>query len=633
VPLGPFRASDFIVVDGQPVTDFASSLTVQKAIRDEVGAAVVHQVRGERPGLRKELEITAYEALPDLLVVRSHYVNTGTRDVHVQRWVSQRSLAPAGAEKGPPFWSYQTGSYASRPDWVLPLRAGFRQQNFQGMNASDYGGGTPLADVWRRDFGVAVGHLEREPRLVSLPVSVRAGQGATVGIEETVDRVLHPGERLSTLTTFVLVHRGDHFRALVAYRQAMGARGMKLPGVAPAAYDPIWCGWGYDRGVTQAQMRGTLPKAAELGFKWAVLDDGWQAAVGDWTPAPAKFPGGEAEMKALTGDMRAAGLLPMLWWAPLAAVPGSRLLREHPEFLLLDATGKPSRISWWNAQLLCPAYAPVRAYTQKLVDTFVGAWGYAGLKLDGQHLNGVPPCYNPQHHHAHPEDASRGLPTFLQLLAETARARAPQATLELCPCGTSYAFHSVAQGYLPAASDPESSWQIRSKGKTLKGLLGPSAPYFGDHVELSDGGDDFASTVGVGGVVGTQFTLPGLGRSKRKYQLTPAKEQHFRQWVGIYRDRMLSRGEYLGELYDVGFDRPEAHAIRKDGRMYYAFFAPRAAPRFTGEVELRGLQAAGYVVRDYVAGKELGRLSGPTARLRVDFKQHLLLEATPVPGP
>jgi hypothetical protein len=34
------------------------------------------------------------------------------------------------------------------------------------------------------------------------------------------------------------------------------------------------------------------------------------------------------------------------------------------------------------------------------------------------------------------------------------------------------------------------------------------------------------------------------------------------------KDKMFSRGEYLGDLYDIGFDRPESHAIRKDGQMY-----------------------------------------------------------------
>ena len=137
----------------------------------------------------------------------------------------------------------------------------------------------------------------------------------------------------------------------------------------------------------------------------------------------------------------------------------------------------------------------------------------------------------------------------------------------------------------------------------MKALLGPSAAYFGDHVELSDGGDDFASTVGVGGVVGTQFTLPSLGKSERKYHLTPAKEASFRKWVALYRDRMLSRGEYLGELYDLGFDRPEAHAIRKDGRMYYAFYAKT----FDGGSNCADYPRGGRACRTMSAGARWGR--------------------------
>ena len=36
---------------------------------------------------------------------------------------------------------------------------------------------------------------------------------------------------------------------------------------------------------------------------------------------------------------------------------------------------------------------------------------------------------------------------------------------------------------------------------------------------------------------------------------------------------MLPTGVYLGHLYDIGFDRPEAHVIKKDDNMYYAFYA------------------------------------------------------------
>ena len=51
------------------------------------------------------------------------------------------------------------------------------------------------------------------------------------------------------------------------------------------------------------------------------------------------------------------------------------------------------------------------------------------------------------------------------------------------------------------------------KGKTLKALQGDGMAYFGDHVDIVK--DDLASTVGVGGVVGTNFRWPiGSGLSR-----------------------------------------------------------------------------------------------------------------------
>ena len=88
----------------------------------------------------------------------------------------------------------------------------------------------------------------------------------------------------------------------------------------------------------------------------------------------------------------------------------------------------------------------------------------------------------------------------------------------------------------------------------------------------------------------------------------------------------LSEGEYLGGLYDIGFDRPEAHVVRKGGCPYYAFFAAR----HDGPVELRGLEPdKTYAIRDYVNGRDLGTVKGPVATLDARFRQSLLLEATP----
>ena len=154
----------------------------------------------------------------------------------------------------------------------------------------------------------------------------------------------------------------------------------------------IWCAWGYERECTPALIEATLPKVQELGLSWAVIDDGWQTNVGDWQLDPKKFPRGEADMQHLVAQIRARSLKPRLWVAPLAAAPGSDLLHDHTDMLLLDKDGAPQEVSWWNSFYLCPAYAKTVTYTQQMVQRFIGTWGFAGLKIDGQHLNGVAPC-------------------------------------------------------------------------------------------------------------------------------------------------------------------------------------------------------------------------------------------------
>jgi alpha-galactosidase len=90
---------------------------------------------------------------------------------------------------------------------------------------------------------------------------------------------------------------------------------------------------------------------------------------------------------------------------------------------------------------------------------------------------------------------------------------------------------------------------------------------------------------------------------------------------------MLSRGEFK-DLYVYGYDSPEAYAIEKDGRMYYAFFSPVATQAWKGTVELRGLAPGKYRVHDYVNGKDLGEVDAANPVLQADFIGSLLLETT-----
>jgi alpha-galactosidase len=377
-----------------------------------------------------------------------------------------------------------------------------------------------------------------------------------------------------------------------------------------------------------------LPEVKKLGFKWVTMDDGWQTSEGDWKPNPEKFPNGDADVRALVDKIHSEGFSAQLWWAPMSVSPKSKLFAEHPDWLLLDPTGSRRKISWWNSYYLCPAYPPVVKLHQEIARKAIRDWGFDGLKIDGQFLNAVPPCTNPAHHHRRPEDSVEAVPYFFKAISDAVTAVKPGALIEVCPCGTAYSFYSMPYFNMSVASDPESSFQVRSKGKTLKALMGDGLPYFGDHVELSDGGNDFASTVGIGGVIGTQFrwppndpkAAPPSDAHAEKLQLTPEKEKIWAKWVRIYDEKMLSKGQYLGGLYDIGFDKPETHAIRKNDSMYYAFYAPH----WTGDVELRGLGSGEYRITDYVNHRELGTVHGPAARLAVTFDKHLLIEADPV---
>jgi alpha-galactosidase len=623
--LGDFSASEFVTIAGKDVKDFSFKTQKSEQVTDQIGTGKLYQIIGEDSLLRKEISIIIYDDFPAMAVFQVKYTNIGKSDLAINQWTNNLYLISAKnrGENEPVFWSYQSGSYESRPDWVLPLKTSFEQQNFMGMNASDYGGGTPVCDIWRKDVGIGVGHLELVPKLVSLPVTMPADNQANLGITFKTRKNLKPGQSLSTFRTFVAVHQGDCFQTLVDYRRMMIKQGVEFKEPPASAYAPNWCAWGYQRNFTMDQIYGTLPMVKKLGFEWICLDDGWQTSEGDWYLVENKYPNGSADMKKFVDRIHAEGLKAQLWWAPLAVDPGTDLMKNHPDYLLLNQDGSKQLISWWDAFYLCPADPDVQEYTKNLVIKIIKDWGYDGLKIDGQHLNAAPPCYNPAHHHAYPEESVEKVPKFFKVIYETALSIKPDALIQLCPCGTAYSFFTMPYFNQSVASDPESSWQIRLKGKTFKALMGASAAYFGDHVELSDGHNDFASTVGIGGVVGTKFTWPVGAKKNSRVDLTPEKEQWWQKWITIYREKMLSTGTYLGTLYDIGFDRPEAHAIQKDSNMYYAFYANH----WQGEIELRGLEKKIYQVVDYVHGKDYGTVQGPVAKLNVEFEKFLLLEA------
>ena len=591
------------------------------------GSSMVFESSSQK-GLVREVSVTAYDNYPSTLVVRAVYTNDSDEAIAVDGW-SVCCLRVNAAGDDPCFWSFQGQSTEERDDWLLPVGDGFWQKNYMGMNNSDYGGGIPVVCLWRKDAGVMIGHLEPNPVLVSLPVRKQAGEDfATIGIVKEYDSplLLQPGESLETCESFISVFTGDCFSALRGYAKLLECNGVVMPQSEPDAFEPAWCAWGYERHFTIDEIVGTLPKVKELGFKWATLDDGYQIAEGDWELTKERFPRGDADMKYMVDQFHANGLKAELWWAPLAADPGSSFLKKYPESVILDKDGKPQDITWWDSWYLSPVDEDVIREQKALVAKFIGEWGFDGLKLDGQHMNAVAPDYNPAHHPDDPEKDVRELPDFFKMIYQTARDIKPHAVLQFCPCGDCFSVYHLPYVNKTVSSDPESSWQIRTKGYVLRALA-PRTAYYGDHIELSDGGNDYQTQLGIGAVLGTKFTWPKDNpHVRRSYLLTPEKEAQLKNALEIYAAKRLSEGEIIPGLYDVGYDFPETYVIRKDGVLNYAFYT--RGPKVE-QVELRGLEkGCKYQINDYYNHVDYGVVTASDKTvLDVDFDHALLLEA------
>ena len=570
----------------------------------------------------KHQTVTPIEGVEGLEVIETYFVNLG-KPVTVQAYELCRTAIEA---KDTVVWSLQPSSTVARLDWVLPVTEGFQKDNYLGMNNTDYGGGIPVVDLWQRDGGIAIGLFEPVLRMISMPVEwKRYGKHVTACLHYDLPKPLElaTGDTLRCFKAFRYTHKGDYFNALRTFSEYMQANeGITMQPSEPESFEPVWCAWGYERMFTIGEVIGTLDKVAELGFRWVDVDDGYQIAEGDWN-TNSRFPGGDRDMRRMTDEIHRRGMKAKLWWAPLAADPGTRVLKEHPEMLLRTEEWAPEFITWWDSWYLSPVNPSTDAYTKDLLNMFLKKWNFDGLKIDGQHLNCCLPDYNEASELASPWDAPEQMPTYFGKVYEQARAYKPDAVIQVCPCGCAVNYFLLPQINQAVASDPMSSCQVRMKRKAYAAMA-PALAYYGDHVELTDGGDDFASQIGTGSVIGTKFTWPKDNPyvTDGPFVLTPQKEALIRKWMKIYKEHNLARGEYLN-LYTWGFDYPEAHVIRQNDALYYAFYADQ----YEGTLELRGLDAdKTYTAVEYTADEpRTFTVSGANPRIEANFQRNYLL--------
>jgi alpha-galactosidase len=101
----------------------------------------------------------------------------------------------------------------------------------------------------------------------------------------------------------------------------------------------------FTKNINEKLVMELAKAAAAAGMKEFVIDDGWQDNYGDWGIDFKKFPNG---LKPVFDYIKSLGMKPGLWISVGSAAQDSRVYKAHPEWFVLDKSGKPTSLQQAN---------------------------------------------------------------------------------------------------------------------------------------------------------------------------------------------------------------------------------------------------------------------------------------------
>lgn len=194
---------------------------------------------------------------------------------------------------------------------------------------------------------------------------------------------LNPGEEISS-EEFVAMSGPDGYALLQGFASLWGQR----MGALTWSHTPNgWCSWYYyfDK-ITEKDMLENVAwlkeRKAEFPLEYIQMDDGFQAALGDWLECvQEKFPHG---LEFLAKEIGKAGFKPGLWLAPFMVEERSKLFKEHPEWMVRNAKGEIVWATAWRGcrvAILDATIPEAEAWLESVFAKLV-EWGFEYVKLD-----------------------------------------------------------------------------------------------------------------------------------------------------------------------------------------------------------------------------------------------------------
>ena len=183
-------------------------------------------------------------------------------------------------------------------------------------------------------------------------------------------------ERLRVATGF------DGWTLLEAWASRLGElMGARVPEQTPTG----WCTWYQYFGFNTAQdvyaNLGAI-RRQHLPLNMVIIDDGYQAAIGDWlTPDSERF----TDMAAVAATIHREGRVPGIWAAPFGLADDSQTWANHPDWAVRDETGEPV-LAWSHfgrpIHALDTTHPDAADWLHTTFRTMRQEWGYKAFKAD-----------------------------------------------------------------------------------------------------------------------------------------------------------------------------------------------------------------------------------------------------------
>lgn len=231
--------------------------------------------------------------------------------------------------------------------------------------------------------GICFGFLSQREAFGSCRLIIKKDR-REISIHTDLDDVqLAPGESFTSDWACVLTD-GSGLEVVDEFVTLAGAvNKARIPSQAPMG----WCSW-YDYGqaisenIIESNLLAASNMRSQIPMDFIQIDDGFQSAIGDWTTEGQNFPSG---MKAIADKIKAQTFRAGIWLAPFIALRDSRVVQDHPGWVLRDRSGSPVNTGLvWNqfGRALDLSHPGFLASLREVISTATTAWGFDYLKLD-----------------------------------------------------------------------------------------------------------------------------------------------------------------------------------------------------------------------------------------------------------